>query len=145
MSNYGETEDAYEASRRRPRIVPPVVEAPISDDYDYFAYSASTRLPDLNKMIEEREKRLFELQMAELMLDGNPAENRGAYSHEEFALYIQNQKDKAASAGEPFLQQQTCPCADCELARVRDGIKGLVFGLNKLRAMASTLTGGAKR
>jgi hypothetical protein len=112
-------------------------------EYDYFSTSPQERLPILNKMIAEREERLFELELAEMSLDGNPAKKQ-SMSHDDFATLTQQSIDDAAKAGKKFVQQQICPCISCQLDQVRDSKLSLIYSLNKLRALASTMTGKSK-
>ena len=148
MGSHTTSEDNEALQRRRPRIVhrgeDPSVTPPESDnpDYDYFAYAAKDQLPDLNAMIVEREKKLFEVRASLLMLTDNPSTNPGMISHDAFAAMMANQKIAAEKNGEKWVQQQVCPCVACELLRLHDAEAGLVFGLNKLRGLYAQLAGG---
>lgn len=111
---------------------------PAAHDYDYFAYAPSDRLPDLRKQIEEREKKLFELEIAAEVLDGCPADIN-MISHDDFATVMENQKRKAESNGDKWVQTQVCPCSGCELARVQSAVTSQVFRINKLKALYTRL------
>lgn len=120
------TDDSMK-SPPRPRIVQPrepegaMAAADKQDDYTFFAFPPSERTDAVKKKIEEREKSLFELEMIQAMLDGNPS--LGAH------------KDAAAMGGQP------CNCGACELVRVNSAIEGLVYGLQKLRALHARMVG----
>ena len=111
---------------------------PAGRDYDYFAYAPPERLTDLRKQIEEREKKLFELQLAEVALDGRP-DDLGTISHGDFAKLMDAQQKKVEATGDPWVRTQVCPCNACELARVRSSIAGMLHGINKLKALYKTL------
>lgn len=117
---------------------------PMMPDYDYFTTSPQERLPVLNKQIAEREEKLFELELAELSLEGNPAIYQ-TISHEDFATLIDQAREDAEKQGKKFVQQQQCPCFACQLEQVRDSKRGLIYSLNRLKALASTMTGKSSK
>lgn len=110
--------------RRRPRIVKsPEADMPgssaVNDDWQFFAFEASERVKALKTKIEEREKLLFDLQLADAMLDGNP--DNGKHHREAGAM----------QDPDTFV----CSCGDCELRRVKEMIVSVTFGLRKLKAI----------
>lgn len=111
---------------------------PAGADYDYFAYLPADRLTDLKKQITDREKRLFDLQLAEISLEENPSKLQ-TISHDDFEAMIKQNKARSVAAGEIFTPTQVCPCTRCELDRVRDAIAGVIYGLSKLKALFKSL------
>lgn len=106
--------------RRRPRIVaPPQDEGTDESLWEFFAFESSERVKAIKEKIEEREKLLFDLQLAEAMLDGNPTSGK---NHRE-----------AGAMQDP--DTFACPCGDCELRRVKEMITSVTFGLRKLKAL----------
>lgn len=117
---------------KRPRIVQSQADpADLQDDYLFFAYGPAERIEAIRKKIEERERSLFDLEMMEVMLEGNP--NPG--THEP----VENRQSKVGPDG--VFVTRPCGCGACELVRVKDAVKGLRYALSKLRALHARMVG----
>ena len=109
-------------------VVPPTPIAPLdgqpdvtgSDVMEYYAYSAADRLEYVKKQIEEREKVYFDLSLLHMSLDGNPEPGE--------------HRDKTEANEAP------CVCGACELSRVKKLLTSMMYAINKLKALHSSLT-----
>lgn len=91
------------------------------DDFNYFAFSASDRLAEVKKKIEEREKVYFDLVMVELQLTDNPEPG---------------ECKKGQQVGG---QTIPCQCGVCELERVSKLKVSTAHAVRKLRALYGRL------
>lgn len=114
----------------RPRIVarnPDDHPASVADsdaEFQYFVMDGPERLKAVKTKIEEREKVLFDLELVEIMLEGNPEPGecrKGTFLPDGKTPY-------------------PCQCGNCELARIRNMKSGIIYALGKLRALYSRLS-----
>ena len=105
-----------------PTPIAPLDEQPdlVGDDVmEYYAYNAADRLKYVKDQIEEREKAHFNLYLIKISLDGNP----------EAGPHRDNAKNEAP-----------CVCRDCELPRVKGMLTSMMYAINQLKAIHSSLT-----
>lgn len=90
---------------------------------EYFNYPVADRLKMVKDQIRKHEEKHFELTMAQMSVEGNPEQG----THQE--------PDPRKTGDQP-----PCMCGGCELERIENGLQGLTYAINRLKALCNTLT-----
>lgn len=98
-------------------------QAPSPSLLDYFNYPTADRLQKVKELIRQHEEKHFSLALGLLSIEGNPDQG----THHE----VDPDDPKAIP----------CQCGPCEVARIRNGMAGLEYAINQLKAICAQLSG----